>query len=109
MKFNVEVVKDIRFVMWEKVEMSDSQRDEFGKPKKDPVTKKMLADLSKPKIQYTKYTFRNDVGEILTIMKKGEEWRDLEGKDVNVFLLVDRNEFNGKSEVKMQLIRVEKA
>jgi len=93
-------LKDLELKMWSKTEMPEALKGADGKMVKDEKGK--IVNTGK-KIEYTTYTFRDLLGEVLEIMSAKNQFRDLEGKNCDVILNLTRNSFQGKTETKISL------
>ena len=93
MKF-ITTEKDVQLVMWDKTMMSDS------KAEKDPTGKTVFVKTGS-KSEYTTYTLRDGFGDKIILTSKDNSFRTLEGKKVDLFLEVKRDEFKNINKVSL--------
>lgn len=86
--------KDVKLVMWEKTLMPESTAG------KDATGKSVFTKTGKM-IEMTTYTFRDVVGEKLVVLSKDNNFRTLEGEDVEIVLDVVFNDFQKKNRVSL--------
>lgn len=88
-------LENVEMKMWESKLLPEALRGEDGKIKKDEKGK--ILNTGKM-IEYTDYTFRDLLGEVIKIMTLNNKWRDLENQKVVVSLDLTRKEFQGRAE-----------
>jgi len=96
MKF-ISQVEDVKLLMWEKTEMPESSME------KDANNKTVFKKTGKM-TEMTTYTFRNGFGEKLVILSKYNNYRELEGKVVDLVLDVQFNDFSRKNKISLESI-----
>lgn len=99
MKFIAEE-KDVVLKMWDKVQMPDS---DIGKDEKG----KTIFTKNGKMVEMTSYTFRDGFGDKLVFTTKNNDFRVLEGKQVNLILDVKLDDFTKK--IKTALVGVTEA
>lgn len=97
-------LKNVMFPMWSSTSMPEPKKGTDGKWLKDGEGKTMTTGKT---IEYTNYFFKEPLmGEMIEIMSGQNQYREFEGKYVDVDLKLIKRTFNGKSEMKVSLSSV---
>jgi hypothetical protein len=78
-------IVNVKLVMWERVDMPESKPDGKGGFMKTGVVE-----------EHTLYKFRDLLGTVISVQEKGNKYRDLEGKNLDLRVLLVEKEFGGK-------------
>lgn len=87
--------KDVSLLMWEKTLMPESIMVD------DEATKKKIFKKTGSKIEMTTYTLRDGFGDKLVLLSKNNDFRNLEGKRVQIILEVKRDEFKNLNKLSL--------
>jgi len=93
----MKIIINTKLVMWEKTEMPESvmEKDEAGKT----VFRK-----TGKKVENSTYHFRDEFGDKLSFMSPNNNYRNLEGQDIELELEIGYDDFKRKN--KMSLVSV---
>lgn len=93
----IATLENVELVMWEKTMMPESvmSKDEKGKT---VFTKTGV------KNEYTKYIFRDLVGDKLVFVSKVNDYRNLERKRVDLEIDLSHDDFSGRNKIALKSI-----
>lgn len=90
-------IKNSELKMWSKSMIPESVQD------KDENGKTIFVKTGK-KVEFTKYTFRDEFGDVLVLTSNLNDYRSLEGKKVDLEIEIATNDFTGKNKVSLKSI-----
>jgi len=99
MIFRSDALQKVKLIMFEKVEMPESEMKENEKTGKKEFIK------TGKKVEMTSYTFRDAFGDKLVLLSKNNEYRNLEGETVDIEVELKHNAFTNKTQVSLAQVR----
>lgn len=84
------ILQPMTLVLWEKRELPKSIKNDKG-----------VWEKTGEKEEFTFYTFRDEFGDALKFLQKGDSLRHLEGSDVQVTLGIEWDDYNNKNVLKL--------
>jgi len=93
MLFKSDSLQKVKMVMFSAQKLPESTMKEVDGKKSFVKTGNM--------VEFTKYVFRDEMGQTYEILTKENGYRNLEGKYVDVTLDIQVSEFDGKTKIKL--------
>jgi len=84
------ILQPMVLVLWEKRELPKSIKNEKG-----------VWEKTGEKEEFTLYTFRDEFGDVLKFLQKGDGLRMMEGSDVQLTLAIEWDDYNNKNTMKL--------
>lgn len=97
MRLKSDSLQKVKLVMWEKTMLPDSDMKE--------VNGKKVFEKNGKETEFTTYTFRDGFGEKLVVLSKINDYRALEGAEVEIELDLAYNDFSKKTQVKLASVK----
>lgn len=94
-------IQGMELRMWESTTMPEAMKGADGKLVKDEKGK--IVNTGKT-LEYTTYTFRDMLGEVIKVMSSKNNYREFENKSGDLILNLTRKEFQGKAETKVTFV-----
>jgi len=83
-------LQPMTLVLWEKRELPKSIKNEKG-----------VWEKTGEKEEFTLYTFRDDFGDVLKFLQRGDGLRMYENSDVQITLALEWDDYNNKNTMKL--------